>query len=131
MFMESRKIMISPIVAVLGLIGMIKYFRDARTKKFIFAFLSLALFLALLLYSFPKYLLPNIVITSLFAIPFLIRYKWLMPLILADSIFVFWAIFQHHGHAFWSARIFYLPIVYAGTLYIFILLNHERSPSGA
>jgi len=131
MFMETRKIMISPIVAILGLIGMIKYFRDARTKKFIFAFLSLAGFLALLLYSFPKYLLPNVVILSLFAIPFLIRFKWLMPLILADSVFVFWAIFQHYNNVFWSARTFYLPIIYAGVLYVLILLNHERPPISA
>lgn len=131
MLMESRKIMISPIVVILGLIGMVKYFRDTRTKKFILAFLLLAVFLALLLYSFPKYLLPNIVIVSLFAIPFLIKFKWLMPLILADSIFVFWFIFQYYNNVFWPAGTFYLPLIYAGALYIIILLKYERSTSSA
>lgn len=122
LLVDSRKIMIAPIVTLLGIFGLLEGFKNnPETRKFSYAFILVVLFGGSMLYSFPKYLLPAVAITSLFAVGFLIRYRWLMFLVLAGSINTFLGVFNYHGVDFWSKQIFYLPIIFAGFLYLLIL----------
>ena len=119
---DSRKIMIAPIVTLLGVFGLLEGFRNKpETRKFSYAFILVVLFVGSMLYSFPKYLLPAVAISSLFAVGFLMRHKWLMCLVLAGSINTFLGVFNYHGMDFWSKQTFYLPIIFAGIIYLFIL----------
>lgn len=122
LLVDSRKIMIAPIVTLVGILGLLESFKNKpETRKFLYSFILIILFLGSMLYSFPKYLLPAIATSSLFAVGFLMRYKWLMCLVLAGSINTFLGVFNYHGQVFWSKEIFYLPIVFAGFLYLLIL----------
>ena len=111
LFVATRKIMVSPLLIMLGMI--------AIRKKFILPVILNILLVGAITYAFPKYLLPATTLLSFSAIPLLVRFPIMVPLILIDSISVFMPIYAFFGHNFWNPIAFYLPFALALALYVY------------
>ena len=120
LLLSFRKIMVSPLVVLIGVfyLFMNKSFR--MRKEIIVAIILNILLVGSFTFSFSKYLLPMTTLLSLAAVPILIKNKWLMALVLADSFFVFLPIWRYFGVDFWpNIWTYMLPFYYS--IIIFIL----------
>lgn len=125
LFLSFRKIMISPLVVVLGAFALVLNKSLKLRKEIILAIILNFLLVGGLTFSFSKYLLPMITLFALTSVYYLLKHKWLMLLVFIDSFFVFLPIWNYFGHNFWSnSFIFFLPMVYALVLW---LLGLSRS----
>lgn len=108
LLLHFRKIMISPLVIVVGTLSLLfnKYLR--LRKEIILAILLNFVLVGSLTFSFPKYLLPMTTLFALSSISYILKSKWLMVLLFTDSIFVFLPIWSYFGHDFWSNIYLYL-----------------------
>jgi len=120
LLLHFRKIMVSPLVIVLGFFAL-WYNRGLHLRKEIMAAIILNfLLVGGLTFSFSKYLLPMTTLLSLASIGYLLKYKWLMVLVFIDSIFVFFPIWNYFGHNFWSnVYIYFLPLMFAAMLFVY------------
>ena len=120
LFLHFRKIMVSPLIILLGAFSLL-FNKGLRLKKEII--LSVILNFVLvgsLTFSFSKYLLPMTTLFALASVSYLLRYKWLMFLVFIDSFFVFLPIWNYFGHGFWpNIYIYLLPILFAVSLFIY------------
>ena len=119
LLISSRKIIVSPLVIMLG--GFSLLFHERLKLKFNITIAIILNFLLVgsLTFSFSKYLLPMTTLFALVSIPYLIKWRWLMILVFIDSIFVFLPIWNYFGVHFWSGVYFYLtPLWLAVGLYI-------------
>ena len=108
LFLHPRKIMISPLVVILGAFSLLLN-RSLRLRKEMIAAIVLNFILVgSLTFSFSKYLLPMTTLLALASVGYLLRYRWLMVLVLVDSLFVFLPIWNYFGQAFWGNIWIYL-----------------------
>ena len=108
LLLSFRKVMISPLVIVLGALALWFNKNLKLRKEIILAIILNFILVGTLTFSFSKYLLPMTVLFALAAVPYLMKNWWLKVLVLIDSFFVFKPIFNHFGHNFWSSFYFYL-----------------------
>ncbi len=119
LFVVSRKILISPLVILLGAWVLLSSEKIRLKKEILFAVVSNILLVGSLTFSFPKYLLPMVVLLALSAIPLLMRYPWLMLVVFADSLMVMLPIYNYFGHNFWtSLSLFLIPFYLAIIVFI-------------
>src|SRR3989344_714404 len=120
LFLHYRKILISPLAIIIGGLALVLK-KDLRLRReIILAILLNFILVGGLTFSFSKYLLPMAVLFALASVNYLLKYRWLMILVLADSLFVFWPIWNYFGIDFWSNIYVYLmPYWLAIFIYIY------------
>lgn len=131
LLLSFRKIMISPLVIVIGAFSLL-FNRELKLRKEII----MAIFLNFLLvgsltFSFSKYLLPMTTLFALVSVPYLQKYKWLTILIFIDSFFVFLPIWNYFGKSFWSSIYIYLIPFYLALAIYFYAIKNNNSHSNA
>lgn len=120
LLLHFRKIMISPLVVVLGVFSLLLSKNLKLRKEIILAILFNFILVGSLTFSFSKYLLPMVVLLALASVHYTFRYPRLMPLVFIDSLFVFIPIWNYFGSAFWSNFYIYLmPFWLALTLFVY------------
>jgi len=130
LFLSFRKIMISPLVVLLGVISLWHNKELKLRKEIIFAIMFNFLLVGSLTFSFSKYLLPMTTLFTLMAIPYLQKHKWLMVLVFIDSFFVFLPIWNYFGFHFWSNIYIYLiPFYLALAIYFYAIRNGNPYPN--
>jgi len=82
LFMASRKIMVAPLLVLLGLYSLWKIKEIRLRKNIIIAIILNTLMVGAITYAFPKYILPMAVLLALMAIPLLLKYHWMMWLVI-------------------------------------------------
>ncbi len=108
LLLHFRKIMISPLVIILGAFAL-WFNKGLRLRKeIIVAIILNFLLVGSLTFSFPKYLLPMTTLFALASVSYLLKYRWLMWLVFLDSFFVFLPIWNYFGHNYWSNIFIYL-----------------------
>ena len=128
LFLHYRKILLSPLAIVLG--GLALWFKKdlILRKEIILAILLNFILVGGLTFSFSKYLLPMAVLCALVSVYYLLKYKWLMILVLADSLFVFWPIWSYFGRDFWSNIYLYL-MPYWLAIFIYVYATRISHPN--
>ena len=132
LLLHFRKIMISPLVIVLGTFSLLLN-RDLKLRREIILtiFLNLVL-VGSLTFSFSKYLLPMTTLFALVSVNYLLKHKWLMVLVFIDSFFVFLPIWNYFGNNFWSSICIYLlPFFLGVALFIYdqLFAKHNSNPN--
>jgi hypothetical protein len=129
LLLSFRKIMISPLLIVVGAISLLLNKTLKLRKEIILAIFFNFLLVGSLTFSFSKYLLPMTTLFALAAIPYLMKNRLLMGLVFVESIFVFWPIWEYFGYNFWSnAWIYYIPFYLAIIIYVYAEYNtHSNS----
>lgn len=108
LLLHFRKIMISPLVIILGALAL-WFNKGLYLRKEIAAAIILNfLLVGSLTFSFSKYLLPMTTLFALTSVGYLLKYRWLMWLVLVDSLFVFFFIWDYFGSDYWSNIYVYL-----------------------
>ena len=118
LLLPFRKIMISPLVVILGAL-VLWYNRGLKLRKEIMIAIALNfLLVGSLTFSFSKYLLPMTTLFALASVRYLLKYRWLMWLVFVDSFFVFFFVWDYFGYNYWSNIYVYLvPFWVAITLF--------------
>ncbi|OGN02016.1 MAG: hypothetical protein A2651_01290 [Candidatus Yanofskybacteria bacterium RIFCSPHIGHO2_01_FULL_42_12] len=125
LLLHFRKIMISPIVIMLGACAL-WFNKSLRLRKESIAAIILNfLLVGSLTFSFSKYLLPMTTLFALASVSYLLKYRWLMWLVLVDSFFVFLPIWNYFGQEFWSNIFIYLLPFWA-TIVLSLFSNKKR-----
>jgi len=122
LLLHFRKIMISPLVIVLGTFSLLLNKDFKLRKEIILAIIFNFLLVGSLTFSFSKYLLPMTTLFALSSVYYLLKYKWLMILVFVDSFLVFLPIWNYFGRTFWSNIYIYLIPLFLGI----IIVSHER-----
>lgn len=111
LLLHFRKIMVSPFVIVLGAISLLLNKNLKLRKEIVLAIVLNILLVGGLTFSFPKYLLPVTTLLSLVSVSYLLKYRWLVVLVLVDSIFIFLPIWDYFGRAFWdNVWVYLIPL---------------------
>ena len=120
LLLHFRKIMISPLVIILGALAL-WFNKGIRLRKEIIAAIILNfLLVGSLTFSFSKYLLPMTTLFALASVSYLLKYRWLMWLVLVDSFFVFLPIWNYFGHNYWpNIYVYFLPFCVAIVVLLF------------
>lgn len=114
LLLHFRKIMISPLVIVLGGFALLLNKRLKLRKEIMWAIALNFILVGSLTFSFSKYLLPMTTLFALASVGYLLKYKWLIVLVFVDSVFVFLPIWDYFGRAFWpNVWIYLLPFYLA------------------
>lgn len=121
LLIHTRKIMVSPLLIILGLIVI------RKNKRYLLVIFLNILMVGAITYAFPKYLLPMTTLLSFAAIPLLLRYRWLVPLFLIDSFIIFFFNYNYFGKNFWSSPVLgFLPFFLAVLLWILYETMHNH-----
>ena len=129
---HTRKIMVSPLAILIGAWALWSLKTIPLRRRIILAVVLNILLVGPITYAFPKYLLPATTLLSFAAIPLLVRYAWLWPLVLIDSIFVFLPNYNFFGHVFWpSPVVAFLPLFLAVFLCLYENLYHYSNSARA
>lgn len=115
LLLHFRKIMISPLVIVLGVFGLLLNKRLKFRKEIILSVAFNFILIGSLTFSFSKYLLPMTTLFALASVTYLLKYKWLTILVLVDSFFVFLPIWNYYQNIFWSNFYLYLTPLWLGS----------------
>lgn len=127
LLLAHRKIMVSPVLVILGFIALWRRKNLIKRKAIFLAVLLNILLVGPITFAFPKYLLPMTTLLSLAAIPILIKYPWTFWLVLVDSISVFIPVYGHFGVGPWpNPFIFFIPFFIALALIIWQHLSWSR-----
>ncbi len=119
LLLHFRKIMLSPFIIVLGALSLLWNKNLKLRKEIILAIMLNFLLVGSLTFSFSKYLLPMTTLFALASVGYLLKYKWLMILVFADSLFVFFPIWNYFGKVFWnSLPVFLIPFWTALAIYL-------------
>lgn len=121
LFLHFRKIMISPVVIILGVFSLLFNKKLKLRKEIILAVIVNLLLVGSLTFSFSKYLLPMTTLFALVSVSYFLKHKWLMVLVFIDSFFVFLPIWNYFGSDFWSNIYLYLIPFWLAI----ILFGHE------
>lgn len=126
LMLHFRKIMISPLVIVLGFLSLLLNRGLKLRKEIILAIVFNLILVGSLTFSFSKYLLPMTTLFALVTVPYLQKYRWLMLIVLIDSLFVFLPIWNYFGKSFWSSNYIYLiPLYLAMAIYFYAIRNNS------
>lgn len=131
LFLHFRKIMISPLVIILGALALLFNKRIRLRKEIILAIILNFVLVGSLTFSFSKYLLPMTTLFALASVSYLLKYKWLMVLVFIDSLFVFLPIWNYFGQSFWSSvYVYLLPLYLSIILFLYDRLfeKHNFNP---
>lgn len=121
LLVSFRKIMISPLVIILGAWALWFNKNLKLRKEIILVIILNFLLVGTLTFSFSKYLLPMVVLFALAAVPVLIKSIWLRVLVLVDSFFVFKPIFNFFGHSYWpSFAVYLIPLFLAVVIFTYL-----------
>lgn len=121
LFLHYRKILLSPLAVVIGCLALLNFKELRLRREIILAILLNFLLVGSLTFSFSKYLLPMVVLLALASVSYLVRYKWLMPLVVIDSYFVFLPLWNYYQTTFWSDKfIYYLPLYLSAFIVLFL-----------
>ena len=123
LFSHPRKIIISPLIILLGALALFKSKGLKLRNEIILAIVLNLILVGSLTFSFPKYLLPMTTLFALASVDYLLKYRWLIWLVLVDSYFIFMPIWNYFGHSFWDNTIVYCLPLY---LSVFIILFSWR-----
>lgn len=125
----SRKILISPLVILLGLGWWWKNKSLLLRREIFLAILLNILLVGSLTFSFQKYLLPMTTLLILMAAPLIARSRLIQILVLVDSFLVFKPIYDYFGHNFWPNFAVYLfPLLLAGVIFVIINFIKKEIP---
>lgn len=128
LLLHFRKIMISPLIIVLGVVSLLLNKTLKLRKEIILAIILNFILVGSLTFSFSKYLLPMTTLLSLASIDYLLKHKWLMILVFIDSFFVFLPIWNYFGHNFWSnIYIYSIPLFMGITLFVYERLFEKHN----
>ena len=120
LLLHFRKIMISPLVIILGALALLLNKNLRLRKEIILAAVLNFILVGSLSFSFPKYLLPMTVLFALASVHYLLKYHWLMWLVFIDSFFVFLFLWNYFGFHYWqNIWIYLIPFWAAIALYLF------------
>lgn len=126
LLLHFRKILISPLIIVLGALVLLRNKNFKLRNEIILAILLNVLLVGSLTFSFSKYLLPMVALLALCSVQYLLKYKWLFTLVLIDSFFVFLPIWNYFGYNFWDNIYIYLtPLYAASAIYIYAVRNNN------
>ena len=127
LLLHYRKILLSPLVVILGGLALWNLKKLRLRREIILAILLNIFLVGSLTFSFSKYLLPMVVLLALVSVSYLLKYRWLILLVVIDSYFVFIPLWNYYQTTFWSNRlIYYMPIYLS--LFI-ILFSWRKKPS--
>jgi hypothetical protein len=116
----TRKILFSPLALIIGAVYFLKNKDLKLRKEILLAIVLNVLLVASLTFSFQKYLLPLVALLALMAVPYLVKYRWLMALVIIDSFFVFLSIYDYFGRSFWpNVFVFLSPLYLVFAVFIF------------
>ncbi|GEM_PF-2254084 len=119
LILHYRKILLSPLAIILGGLALYRSKKLRFRREIIAAVLLNILLVGVLTFSFSKYLLPIAVLLALASVDYLLKYKWLMPLVIADSLFVFMPMWGYYRGTFWDNVFLYLiPLWLAIIIYL-------------
>ena len=128
LLLSFRKIMISPLIIILGALSLFFSSGLKLRKEIILAIVLNFLLVGSLTFSFSKYLLPMTTLFALVSVDYLFRYKWLIILVFVDSFFVFLPIWDYFGFNYWSNIYLYLtPLYLAAVLFLYERFFEKRS----
>ncbi len=128
LLLYPRKILLSPLAVVLGGLALLNNRSLRLRKEIILAILLNFILVGSLTFSFSKYILPMVVLLALASVAYLLKYKWLIFLVLVDSIFVFWPTWNYFGNNFWpNIWIYLMPYWLAITILIIELKNKNEN----
>src|SRR3989338_7650855 len=131
LFLSFRKIMISPLVVVLGALVLLLNKNLRLRKEIILAVILNFILVGSLTFSFSKYLLPMTTLFALVSVGYLLKYKWLMPLVFVDSFFVFLPIWNYFGQSFWfNAYLYFSPLYLGVSLFLYERLIAGKNKTG-
>ena len=132
LLLSFRKIMISPLVIILGFLSLLLNRGLQLRKEIILAIALNFILVGSLTFSFSKYLLPMTTLFALASVCYLLKYRWLMVLVFIDSFFTFLPIWNYFGNSFWSNIYAYLlPLMFAVMLFIYerLFAKHNFNPN--
>lgn len=132
LLLHFRKIMISPVVIILGALSLLLNKSLKLRKEIMLATILNFVLVGSLTFSFSKYLLPMTTLFALASVGYLLRYRWLMVLVCADSLFVFLPIWNYFGKVYWSDVYIYMIPLWAGIalfLYERLFQKHSYNPN--
>lgn len=121
LFSHPRKIIISPLIILLGALVLFKNKGLKLRNEIILAIVLNFILVGSLTFSFPKYLLPMTTLFALASVGYLLKYRWLIWLVLVDSYFVFMPVWNYFGHSFWDNAIVYCLPLYLSIFVSFFL----------
>ena len=126
LFIHTRKILISPLIVLLGFWALFWNKTFKWRKPIIVSIILNILLVGSLSFSFSKYLLPTTVLLALASVPLVKKWGWpVQVLVLIDSFFVAKPIFDYFGKSFWpNLGIFLIPLYLS--LAIFIILKFKN-----
>ena len=128
LLLHYRKILLSPLAVVLGGLALLNFKELRLRREIILAILLNIILVGSLTFSFSKYLLPMVVLLALASVSYLLKYKWLMFLVIADSYFVFSPLWNYYQTTFWSNKLIYYVPLYL-SLFIILFLWREKVSS--
>ncbi|KKR88692.1 MAG: hypothetical protein A3G02_01130 [Candidatus Yanofskybacteria bacterium RIFCSPLOWO2_12_FULL_44_13b] len=134
LLLHFRKIMISPLVIILGAFALLLDKSLKVRKEIIWAVVLNFVLVGSLTFSFSKYLLPMTTLFALVSIGYLLKHRWLMILVFVDSFFVFLPIWNYFGHNYWINLWLYLIPFWAALIlfiiyeYGYLFQNNHRYP---
>ncbi len=132
LLLHLRKIMVSPLVIMLGVLSLMLNRALKLRKEIILSIIFNFILVGSLTFSFSKYLLPMTTLFALVSVGCFLKYKWLMVLVFIDSFFVFIPIWNYFGQSFWSnIYVYLLPFFFAVILFIYerLLAKHNFNPN--
>ncbi len=130
LLVHARKILISPLVVILGAVSLLFNKGLRLRQEFIFAIVLNFILVGSLTFSFSKYLLPMAILLALAAMPYLQKYRWFMALVFIDSLFVFLPIWNYFGNHFWnSVYIYFTPIYLSVAIYCYAIRSNNFNPN--
>lgn len=132
LLLSFRKIMVSPLVIIIGALVLVFNKSLKLRKEIILAIIINFILVGSLTFSFSKYLLPMTTLLALVSVDYLLKYKWLMVLVFIDSFFVFLPIWNYFGNNFWSdIYVYLLPFGFGIALFIYerFLAKHNFNPN--
>ncbi|MBI2062343.1 MAG: hypothetical protein HYT64_01485 [Candidatus Yanofskybacteria bacterium] len=108
LLLHFRKIMLSPLVILLGAFSLLLNKNLKLRKEMMLAIILNFFLVGSLSFSFSKYLLAMTTLFALASVSYLLKRRWLMWLVLIDSFFVFLPIWNYFGHNYWDNILIYL-----------------------
>ena len=128
LLLHYRKILLSPLAVIIGVLVLWRGKNFRLRKEIILAILLNIVLVGSLTFSFSKYLLPMIVLLALASISYLLKYRWLIFLVIIDSYFIFAPLWNYYQTTFWNNRlIYYLPLYLS--VFIILFLWKEKASS--
>ncbi len=121
LFAPEHGAAIAPIVIVIGIYGIFK-----KQRKWLWVIAINIIFVSLLAASLPKYLLPTIVLSLIFAAELISRHIKLFPLVLVNSVSVFLYINETSSALYWSKGEVWFLLTFVAVILAWIFYEKDQ-----